>query len=185
MNRPGSSSDPLPQAVPLRRRIRGKQPPPQAAQHPTTPEIKINNHTDSYYTKLIELYWHGGGLSPGQALDMNWFAALPRAHKHIVGLGQSGLPFQIKLKMVWLVDIPTKGEYNRLHAINMVPFRVVPGVCCRSMPSSLEGMSAIIRSNIKNKMEHYTQLESSGWVFKELKVLEIQTKLCNARLTPR
>eukprot|EP00969_Alexandrium_andersonii_P179780 7945945-Alexandrium_andersonii.AAC.1 len=58
----------------------------------------------------------------------------------------------------------------------MVPFRVTPGAVSQPVPSSLDGMASIIRRNIHEKIEHFTQLEESGWVFKELKVMEILTK---------
>ena len=86
--------------LPPRRRLRGKQSPP------LRPEVKISGHTESYYTKLIELYWRRPGLSPSNVLDMRWFEEVPMAHKHLVDLGESGLPFHINIKMVWLVDMP-------------------------------------------------------------------------------
>ena len=130
-------------------------------QHAALPAVKINSHRDSYYTKLIEVYLRGSGPTAAQVLDIGWFVALPSVHKHMVDLSDSGLPFQIKLKMVRLIDIPGKGEFGRLHGVNMVPFRVVPGVCCRTLPESLEGISSILRSNIKEKIDNYTQLETS------------------------
>ena len=72
--------------------------------------------------------------------------------KHKVNLGQSGLPFQIKIKMVWLIDIPDKEEYNRLHGVNMVPFRVMTGQSSREVPASMSQMASSIRGSIKEKL---------------------------------
>ena len=153
------------------RRLRSKQPGPAPA-----PEIKVRGNEQSYYTKVIENYWRERGPSLAETLRMRWFESQPTTHKHLMDLAESGLLFQVKMKMIWLVDIPGKDEYNKLVAINMVPFRMLPGVCCRDMPSSLAGISAALRGNIRSKVEHYTQLEASGWVFKELRVLEILAK---------
>lgn len=141
----------------------------------TTPLVTVAGASYSYFTWNIELYWQNEGLTPPQVLRMRWFEMQPRAHKHIMDLAESGLPFQIKLKMVWLVDIPARNIYNQLNGINMVPFRVAPG-SSTLRPSSLAQMSRVIRQNIEEKLEYYTRLEDSGWIFKELKIMEILTK---------
>ena len=60
--------------------------------------------------------------------------------------------------MVWLIDIPSRGIYDQLNGINMVPFRVTPGVAARPVPSSLHEMSNIISHNIHDNIEHVTML---------------------------
>ena len=86
---------------------------------------------------------------------------------------------------MWLIDIPSKGELNRVHGINMIPSRVIPGAPSQDVPTPLARMINAIRQNIRGKVEHYTQLEESGWVFKELKVLEILTKPEGELVVPR
>ena len=135
----GSSSNPTgaSASAPVRRRLTSKQPPPATniGMQLSAPDVRINKHSDIYYTHAIELYWSGRGPSVAEVLSMEWFEAQPRWHKHIMDLVESGLPFQIKLKMVWLIDIPSRGIYDQLNGINMVPFRVTPGVAARLVPS--------------------------------------------------
>ena len=189
MMEPASSSG-QPPAMLIRRRLVGKQPPlvrrrltfkqPRPAaygeEQPEPPIVRVSHHSDSYYTKHIELYWKNRGPTVPQVLRMDWFETQHLVHKHIVDLAESGLPFQIKLKMVWLIDIPTNNIFNQLNAINMVPFRVMPGAPAQNVPSTTAGMTRIIRQNIRDKLEQFTQLEESGWVFKRLKVMEVLTK---------
>ena len=118
-----------------------------------------------------------------QVLDIEWCITQPRAHKYIMDLAESGLPPQIKLKMVWLVDRPSQQLYNQINGLSMVPFRVTPGFTSLRQ-SSLEQMSKVIRQHIEDKLDHYTQLEESGCIFKEMNIMEILTKPENELVSP-
>lgn len=78
---------------------------------------------------------------------MEWFTTQPRVHKYLMDIAESGLLFQIKLNMVWIVEIPSKQIYNQLNGPSMVPFRATPGFTFRR-PSSFrtyeQGYSAAL-----------------------------------------
>lgn len=149
--------------------------------HIDEPTVSVTN-SKNFWTREVRLEWAAcpfivEGSEP-QRLTSSPFqqlSYLSLAKQSLDDLFKSGLSFQVKIHIVWCVDIPSRSEYDVAYPMSFVPLSISPlslsgGGAAYGMGTFIKTVAAMLR----HKMEYAENLPS-GVIFKSIKMLRLLT----------
>ena len=142
----------------------------QTRNNMTEPTVTTLRHHNSYWTREVRLEWFGGSGTYER------IAYLSLAKQVLDEMFSTGLGFQLKIHMVWMVDIPSAEEYDVIYPMAFAPMSISPMTLSRSgaAPYSIATLVREVRALARDKVEAAEGLPS-GVIFKSLQLIRVLT----------
>ena len=121
----------------------------QTRNNMTEPTVTTLWHHNSYWTREVRLEWFGGSGTYER------IAYLSLAKQVLDEMFSTGLGFQLKIHMVWMVDIPSAEEYDVIYPMAFAPMSISPMTLSRSgaAPYSIATLVREVRALARDKVE--------------------------------
>lgn len=166
-----------PACVVLSQRSDGQQFFPRINQiNMSEPRATIIKHPNAYWTREVRLEWplcpFSARPSSPEAAPYHRLSYLSIAKQVLDEMFATGLAFQIKLHLVWCVDIPSRDEYDVQYPMAFVPMSVSPLTLSFNSSYSMAGLIKEVRTQVRDKVEIAENLPS-GVVFKSIQLIRL------------
>ena len=142
------------------------------------PTVTIRKHRNAYWTRELSLTWplcpFADDPSRAESALYGRLSFLSMGKQILDEMFSTGLAFQVKMHIVWCIDIPSRDEYDLTYPMAFVPMSISPLTLSFNSSYTMGDFIREVRNRARAKVEDAEGLPS-GVIFKSILQIRLLT----------